>query len=87
MFIYQYSKQQPKCELCKGNLLLSNVVYLPCGNNHILCKGCFKDSLLKRGPRCPSCNEPIPRKQEFPIPEAKRYRRLLEVIIIIGEIL
>ena len=68
-----YSKQQPQCEICKDNLKLKNVIYLPCGENHILCRSCYKDSIEKRGPRCPCCNDPISRTGNFEIPDDKKY--------------
>ena len=40
----------------------------------MFCEKCFNDSIEKRGPRCPSCDTPIPRKRakDFCIPENKR---------------
>ena len=58
--------------LCEGDLALKDIVYIPCGNDHLFCKVCFTDSLTKRGPRCPICDTAIQRKKEFPIPDSKR---------------
>lgn len=51
---------------------MKEIVYLPCEKNHIYCNKCFQDYKEKNGPRCPNCNTPIPRKDEFPIPENKK---------------
>ena len=52
---------------------MKDIVYVPCDKNHMFCETCFHDSLERRGPRCPSCDTPIPRQKEFPIPEKKRF--------------
>jgi hypothetical protein len=75
------AKEQPCCELCKSNLPMKAIVYVPCDKCHMFCKLCFQSSLESRGPRCPCCDTPIPRQKEFPIPEKKlkEYEELKKV--------
>ncbi|XP_019856417.1 PREDICTED: E3 ubiquitin-protein ligase rnf213-alpha-like [Amphimedon queenslandica] len=76
-------QEQANCQLCKSVLKITEIIYVPCDQSHMFCEKCFNDSIEKRGPRCPSCDTPIPRKRakDFCIPDYKKkeYEQLKQV--------